>query len=264
VSEVDLGPIWQHLDFQFDHPALAQDFVRQAIAHGIDREAIVKRLVQPFAPDAEPLQNLIYVSNQEQYEDHFGIWNFDPAAATQLLEDNGCTTGGDGIYECDGEKLSFGYVSTAGNELRELMFQIIQAQLKDVGIQVKNEFSDPAVSLGEQLPAGDFDIIQFAWVGSPDPFGGNSIWLCEGGLNYNNYCNEDVTDLINQTNRALDPAERASLYNQADELMAQDLTVLPLWQAPQPFYYYDHVHGVDNNSTQQGITWNVGDWWIEQ
>ncbi len=265
VNEVGAGPSWQHLDFQFDHPLLGELWMRQAIAHAIDRQAIVDQLIIPIYPEGSVLNNNIYVSNQEEYEPHFDIYEYDPDRARQLMEDNGCTEGNDGIYVCNGERASFSYLSTAGNRLRELMFQIIQQNLQDAGIEVTNDFAEADVVFGPRgLTGKNYELIQFAWVGSPDPSGGNSIWICEGAQNYNNYCNEEVTKLIESTDRLLDPAERTAAYNQADELMAQDLPVLPLWQYPQPMAYDDAFHGFENNTTEWGPLWNAEQIWMEQ
>jgi peptide/nickel transport system substrate-binding protein len=267
--ETSAGTVWEHLDFQQGIPPLDQTYVRQAIAHGIDREAIVNQLILPIQEDAEVLQSVIYVPNQEEYEAAFDIYDYDPDRAVQLLEDNGCTQGGDGIYECEGERLSFNYVTTAGNERRELTFEIVQSQLREIGIEVEADFGDAAEVFGTVLPSGQTDdpqwaLFDFAWVAAPDPVGGNPIWLCEGGLNYTGYCNEEVDQLIRQTDTILDPDERASVYNQANELMAQDAPVLPLYQFPTLFAWYDDIVGPIDNPTQQGPTWNAGEWFIRQ
>jgi peptide/nickel transport system substrate-binding protein len=260
--EVAAGTFFQHLDFQFKTPPLDKLFLRQAFYYGINREAIVDKLVRPGQEDAEVLQNLIYLANSPYYEPHHDIYPYDPDKATQLLEDNGCKKGSDGIYVCNGTKLSFAYKSTADNELRELMFQIIQANLKDVGIEVTNAFGEADVVFTD-LSKKDYEVFQFGWVGAPDPFSGNTIYTCNGDQNYQDYCNPQVDKLIEQTNKELDPDARADLYNQADQLMAEDAVSVPLWQAPQPLIFKDTVHGLTVNPTQQGIIWEPDKVWME-
>jgi peptide/nickel transport system substrate-binding protein len=265
--DVDSGPVWEHIDFNYDNELLAQRHVREAIIRGIDREAVLDTLVRPVNPDAEVLQQTIYVPNQEQYEEHFDEYTYDPEAAQQVLEDNGCTREGDGLFECDGEELSFRYVSVAGNERRELMFEIVQAQLAEIGIELEADFSEAADSLGTKLPSGDFDIINFAWSGSPDPFGGNAIWTCgerEDSLNYNAYCNEEVADLINQTNTLLDEQERADTYNEAAALIAEDIPMVPMFQLPDVLAFDENVGGAGVNATQWTPLWNAEEWFLTQ
>lgn len=261
----DSGPQWEHIDFNFDNPTLANQYVREAIIRGIDREAIVEQLVRGVNPDAGVLNNAIFVENQEQYEPHWEIYDYDPDAAIALLEDNGCTRDSDDdTFECDGEELSFRYVSVAGNERRELMFEIVQSYMADIGIELVADFSEAAQSLGTQLPEGDFDIINFAWVGSPDPFGGDTIFMCDGALNYNGYCNEEVTELIAANTAMTDAAERWATYNEADELIAADVPLIPMFQVPQVLAYEDHIGGIRVNATQWGPTWNASEWFLTE
>lgn len=261
----DAGPQWEHIDFNFDNPALANQYVREAFIRGIDREAIVEQLVRGVNPDAGVLQNTIFMENQEQYEPHWDMYEYDPEAAIALLEENGCTRDGEGdIFECDGEELSFRYVSTTGNERRELMFEIVQSYMADIGIELNADFSEPAQSLGTQLPEGDFDIINFGWIGSPDPFGGDTIFMCDGALNYNGYCNEDVTELIASNVTMTDEDERWATYNEVDELIAADVPLIPLFQTPQTLAYEDTLGGVRVNATQWGPTWNASEWFLTE
>lgn len=261
----EAGPQWEHIDFNFDNPALANRYVREAIIRGIDREAIVEQLVRGVNPEAGVLQNAIFVENQAPYEPHWDIYEYDPEEAVSILEENGCTRDSDDdVFECDGEELSFRYVSTSGNERRELMFEIVQAQLSEIGVELEADFSEPAQSLGTQLPEGDFDLINFGWVGSPDPFGGDTIFQCDGDLNYMGYCNEEVTDLLAANTQILDEDERWATYNEADELLADDIPLIPLFQTPQVLAYEDHIGGIRVNSTQWGPTWNASEWFVTE
>jgi ABC-type transport system substrate-binding protein len=143
------------------------------------------------------------------------------------------------------------------------MYQIIQAELKDVGIEMRNDFGEADVVFTE-LSQHDYDVFQFGWVGTVDPFGSNAIFQCEGLQNYGDYCNQEVSDLLDKTNTILDPTERAATYNQADDLMAADVPVLPLWQAPQMLAFSDKFGGFINNTTTQGPIWNAADIYMKK
>jgi peptide/nickel transport system substrate-binding protein len=259
------GTTWEHIDFQYGNPLLKEDYVRQAIAQGIDRQAIIDQLFADINPDLEPLNNLIFLNNFPDYEDHFGEYGGNPEEATALLEDNGCTKGDDGIYECNGERLSFGFKSTAGNALRELSFEIVQEQLKEVGIELKSEFGDAAVVFGNQgLAGGKYDLFLFAWVGNPDPSGSVEIHKCKGTQNFQSYCNEEVTALLEESDVTVDPVERARLMNEADALMAEDIPILPMYQKPTFFAYDKTLQNAIDNATQDGPTWNAEEWFISE
>ncbi len=65
------------------------------------REALLDATARLVQPDAVGLDNTIFMSRTNQYEDHYDI-AFDPVAAEQLLVDNGCVRDGGGTYECGG------------------------------------------------------------------------------------------------------------------------------------------------------------------
>ncbi|HUH08029.1 MAG TPA: ABC transporter family substrate-binding protein, partial [Egibacteraceae bacterium] len=173
--QVSTGPQWEHLDFNHEVPPLDQQFVRQAIGMGIDRATLAGQLIAPMDPAVETLNNVIYVTNQAEYQDNWSdVIAYDPEGAIALLEENGCTRGEGDIFECGGNRLEFGFVTTAGNELRELTFEVMQQQLQEIGVQLNADFGEPAVVFGERLPGQDYDMFLFAWVGSPDPAGGDT------------------------------------------------------------------------------------------
>jgi peptide/nickel transport system substrate-binding protein len=268
--EAGLGPVWEHIDFNHTDPLLAQTFVRQAIVQGIDRDAIVEAVVRPIAADAQPLNNSVWLNTSANYEDHMTQYPYDPVAAEGYLTDNGCTKGSDGIYECDGQRLSFNWTTTAGNEGRELQFALAQANLADIGIEVNAAFGPASEVFADEYFYGDSDVWQifnFAWVGSPDPAGGNTLYYCEGGaptgfgdLNNLQYCNEDVDAMIKQTDTEVDPAARAAIYNEADALWLEEVPLLPLYQKPTFFAWNANIVGPKDNATQVGPFWNIGAW----
>ncbi len=268
--EAGLGPIWEQISFNFDDPVLSQRFVRQAIVQAIDRDAIVDVVVRPLAPNAEMLNNSVWMVGTEFYEDHMTQFPYDPAAAEALLVDNGCAKGADGIYECGGERLSFNWATTAGNEGRELQFELAQANLAQIGIEVNAAFGPASEVFADEFFYGDASVWQmfnFGWVGAPDPVGSNTVYYCEGGapsgfgdLNVTRYCNEEVEGLIRETDSIVDPVERAAVYNQADTIYLEDLPTLPLYQKPTFFAWNSAIQGPKDNATQFGPFWNIGSW----
>jgi peptide/nickel transport system substrate-binding protein len=269
--EAGLGPIWEHFDFNHDDPLLANLYVRQAIATGIDRGSIVEAIVRPIAADAEPLGNTIWMNGTSNYEDHFNeMYAYDPVASEAYLTDNGCAKGADGIYECDGQRLSFNWATTAGNEGRELQFELAQANLAAVGIEVNAAFGPASEVFADEFIFGDstvWQIFNFAWVGSPDPAGGNTIYYCEGGapsgfgdINVTRYCNDEMEAAIRATDTEADPVARAALYNEGDAIYLADVATIPMYQKPTFFAWNSEIVGPKDNATQAGPFWNIASW----
>jgi peptide/nickel transport system substrate-binding protein len=178
----------------------------------IDREAIIEQIIAPMNPDAEPLNSIVYVNNQAEYEDHFGdLVAFDPEGAIALLEENGCTRGDDDIFECEGERMEFDFTTIAGNERRELTFEIVQAQFSDIGVQLNSALGEAAVVFADDvLAAGNYDMFEFAWVGSPDPAANVELFRCDGMQNYTGHCNPEADELLRRPVGEVDPDERAA------------------------------------------------------
>ena len=266
-----VGPVWEYFGFNQDDTRLRQLFIRQAITQGINREAILDAVVRPIAPGAEALGNSIWLNGTDHYQDHFnGLFPYDPVAAEGLLTANGCVEGEDGIYVCDGERLSFSWATTSGNEARDLHFELARADLAAIGIEITPEFGPTSDVLQTANLQGGADVWQttnLAWVAQPDPAWGNSRFYCQGDalngfgeLNFFRYCDEEVDVLIRRTDMIIDPAERASTYNQADELWLAAVPMIPMYQRPTLLAWNAEIQGPGDNPSQVGPLWNVGDW----
>jgi peptide/nickel transport system substrate-binding protein len=266
-----VGPVWEYFGFNQDDLRLQQLFVRQAIAQGIDREAILDEVVRPITLGAELLGNAVWLNGTEYYEDHFnGIFPYDPAAAEELLTSNGCVRGEDGIYVCGGERLSFSWATTSDNEARDLHFEMAQANLGEIGIEVTADFGPTSELLQTANLQGGADVWQatnLAWVAQPDPAWGNSRFYCQGdalngfgALNFFRYCDEEVDVLIRSTDTIIDPAERAATYNEADALWLGAAPMIPMYQRPTLLAWNAEIQGPSHNPSQIGPLWNVGDW----
>jgi peptide/nickel transport system substrate-binding protein len=269
--EAGLGPVWEHFDFNQDDPRLQNLYVRQAIAQGINRDAIVEAIVRPIAGDAEPLGNSVWLSNNANFQDHFNArFPYDPEVAEALLVDNGCIRGADEIYVCDGERLSFTWTAATGSEDREVQFEMAEADLRAIGIEVTAKFA-PANDVFSDANffggAEAWQMMNFAWVGDPDPVRLNTLYHCEGdapngfgALNNLRYCNEQVDGLIRQTDTQPDDADRVATYNEADDLWLAGIPMIPVYQKPTFLAWDSVIQGPADNPTKAGPFWNIGEW----
>jgi peptide/nickel transport system substrate-binding protein len=270
------GPVWEKLDFNLGyrgggHTLLKQRYMRQAFAHGLNRQALVRTILGPINPRLPVLNSAIIMSNSVYYRPHWAKYTYDPARARRILEQNGCRRGGDGIYVCGGQRASFRWMSTTGNQRRELTFEIAQAQLRNVGIEVKSDFSPPSVVFGQRKIAGDYDILDAALSSAtPDISGWDSAYGCrtdvEAQQNDLGYCNRRVDALLKRSNTELDQRRQAALVNQALALMANDIPILPLYQLPSYLIHKRTIRGIIDNPLSSGPLWNLnqGGWWISQ
>jgi peptide/nickel transport system substrate-binding protein len=261
---------WEHVDFQLGaggHPALKRKFVREAIVTGINRAQIRQVAYGQVAPNLPPLNNVIFKNFQDEYASHkFQPYGFSQKKAISLLRANGCTGGpatpsarNTDIYSCPGVgRLSFDFWSTAGNQSREISFQVMQAQLRSVGIELKSRFTLTALTV--TLPTRNWDIMLYAWVGSPEPAGSVNIHRCGGTQNHQNFCSRPVSRLLLRSNEELDHKKRTALLNEADRLIAQNVVTLPLFARPGFLIHDKKLKGALFNPTNTAATWNTQDW----
>jgi len=272
-----MGPIWEHIDFNLGFrgrgdPALRNLFVRQAIAYGINREQIVQQLFRRsgIKRDLRVLHNPFFMNFSKFYKPYFNRYRHNPSRARQLLERNGCRRGGDGIYTCGGQRLAFRFTTTAGNQLRELTQQIIQQQLRQVGISLEIQNGPSEVVFGPVINNGTYDLFLFAWVGTPDPGGNVNIFGCPSGnpsspgrpQNRQGYCNATVTRLLERTETELRENRRMALFNQAAAIMANDVPLIPLYAKPDFLAHRSTVRNVVPNPSTTGPLWNSEQLWV--
>jgi peptide/nickel transport system substrate-binding protein len=269
------GYSYEHLDLQYGakgHPALRQQYVRQALMQGINRAQIASALWQTIAPGMPVLNSLIFKTFEPGYQPYFKKYPFSQTKVIQILKGKGCTGGPDRpsagnsrIFSCPGVgKLSFTFSTTAGNQLRALTFEIIQRQLKSVGIELVPRFQPAGLLFGTTLPAGDYELIMFTWVQSPSAkITSKDLYACGGDLNYGNYCNRKVTSLLNQTAVNLDEAQRTKLLQQAEALIANDIPSIPMFVRPVFAISNKKVKGLTAPTTNEGSPWNVNTWSIQ-
>jgi peptide/nickel transport system substrate-binding protein len=262
TSTISFGLQYEHLDFNTKNPQLADVAVRKAFATGLNIQQIVDRTVKQFSDKATVLGNRFYMNGQPEYQDHRGSYgNGDTAAAEKLLTDAGYTKGADGIFAKGGKRLSFDISTTQGNKLRETQEELVQAQAKEFGFEIKIKNADADVLFGEWLPQGQFDISNFAWVGTPFAVSSNDpIFRTGSAQNYGKYSNPKLDQLMTQAISDLDPKKSAELANQADQILWDDMATLPLYQKPQLLAYRNTYTGIGENLSSQGPFWNAGTW----
>jgi peptide/nickel transport system substrate-binding protein len=268
VEDVEIGlapgPFWEHIDFHHEDPTLSTHWVRLAIAHAIDRDEILDRTVRLLDPSAEPLDNTIWMANSAQYEPHFGV-EHDPALAEQLLEDNGCELGGDGVYVCDGTRMSFVWATTSDDPARREIFDAVQEDLSAVGVEVVAGFRSPSSFVTRDFLFGGpevWQMVNFSWRAWPDPVPSHSTYLCgnAGELNVNRYCSEEVASLIRSAGSIVDPVERVAAYNEADRIYLDDLALIPLYQKPDLIAWRTGITGPHPNFSTSADLWNIASW----
>jgi peptide/nickel transport system substrate-binding protein len=261
-SQLSFGLSFEHLDFNLHHPILADLRVRRAIALAINQRQLLDRTVGLLSDQAQVLGNRIWLTGQPHYEDHAGgHGKGDLQAATRLLEQAGWRRGADGVYAKDGRPLRLRYSTITGERTRESVGVLLQAQLKRAGIDLRIANAPAATLFAEWLPDGNFDIAEFAWIGTPFAVSSNpDIYGTKGSLNYGGLSDPTVDALFRQATAELDPERAAGLANQIDRELWRTLPTIPLFQRASFIAWRDTLVNVGDNPTAEGLFWNAGTW----
>ena len=221
------------LAVQLDNPLLADRRVRQAILQAIDRATISARLFdrrQPVADNFLPPDLAVSAAAVQA--------PFDPAAARRLLAAAGFTLGNDGILRAPtGPRFSIPLTTTAGNRVRELIEQVIQTQLRAVGIEVTINNQPARVLFGETLRQRRFEGLVLYNFGLPpglvpvEQFHSHAIPTAANlwrGLNYPGLADPRMDAALDAASAALAPATQRIAWTRIQALYAEDLPTLPL------------------------------------
>jgi peptide/nickel transport system substrate-binding protein len=255
---------------QFPHPFFADKTVRQAFSYAVDREAIAAL----YGPAGRPESNILvapdlYASPNTSYE-------FNLEKAADLLDQAGWVdSDGDSVRDKDGVKMRVLY-QTSENEIRQETQRIVKEALESIGVEVELKFVDAATYLGgdpdnpntvEHFYA-DIQTYDISSI-SPDPGGYMQFWTCAqipqkendwlAGLNTTRSCNPDYDALYEESTRELDPEKRQPMFIQMNDMLIEDVVMVPLVRIARISGVNSNIEGVDMTPWDSAL-WNIKDW----
>jgi peptide/nickel transport system substrate-binding protein len=242
------------------HPALTNKLVRRALAYGIDRVALVRALFGSAAPRV--LDNTMYLTNERSYEPNWNGYRYRPAETRRLLQQAGCSRGSDGIYSCAGERLRLHFITTAGAPPRARILELVQTQLRRVGVEVEPGYAPNEQLFDTILPTGDFEVALV----SQGKLAPEEVIYDGCASDITGYCPRLLAADLEQLNRTLVPARRVVVANRIDLRLAAAVPILPLFQGTSTYVVQKGLEGVVPNGfgalTTGGTLWNVENWWL--
>ncbi|MBD1601606.1 peptide ABC transporter substrate-binding protein [Pseudomonas typographi] len=244
---------------QFKDPA-----VRKALYLAIDKKTIIDELYYGLVLPTEtymPQQSAYYNPNLPKQ-------GFNIDEANKILDQAGWKPGAGGIREKDGVRLSFTNSTTAGNQIREQAQQFMQQTWLAIGVEMKISNLPPAVMWGDYWMQSKFDSavvgINFLTGADPDTrdYFGSTSTSAKGGAGQNTmqYSNAKVDELLAQGASLQDVAQRKAVYLQVQEIIRDDLPMLPLFQYTYLRGYKSQLKGFAGNINLRIEPWNVNTW----
>ncbi|MCX5781553.1 MAG: peptide-binding protein [Elusimicrobia bacterium] len=241
-------------------PLFKDKLFREAIAYGIDKNEIINGVLLSMGKSATgpfPPQSWAYNSNVKDYE-------YNPKKALKILNKLGWRdSNGDGYLEKNGETLGFTIITNQGNKMRSLTAEIIQSQLKKIGIKVNVRIIEWSALVHQFIDKKKFEALIMGWSLSRDPDEfplWHSSQIKEGQYNFISYSNPEVDRLLLQGRRTLDRKKRTEIYNKLHSVMAKDLPVIFLYYPEALPVIHKRFKGVE--VAPLGIGWNFIKWWV--
>ncbi len=204
-------------------PNLTDVRVRRALQRGVNRA----ELVAVLANNAQQRHGIFSPSMagfQQAAEDSFARkYGFDPNAAKALLDEAGWKdTNGDGIRDKGGKKLTMTAMIGLDYPSAKKTAPVIQAQYKKIGVQLNlREYEGKYIKQAVRDKRFDLGSRRFVW---PDGDMLTYLFHTDSG----NYSYPPVDALINKGRYETDPAKRAAIYAEAQELVLEMGLAIPL------------------------------------
>jgi peptide/nickel transport system substrate-binding protein len=256
------------------HPFFSDKSVRRALAMATNRDGIAQRLYGDGLFGKATCNVLAAPETMSSPNTNgFDVCKFDLNAANAELDRAGWAKGADGVRAKGGVKLAM-LLQTNVNARRENTQLILEKDWESVGFQVEIR-SEPFSSFFLSSSPGGAnrffaDAQMYADGGDPDPtayFTGSwttaqiaskaNNWLLG---NRGRYSNKDFDALVAQLRTETDPAKRADIARQANDLLIQDVAVIPLVQRPAVTSgAIKTLKGVDPSPWDSEM-YNIADW----
>ncbi len=249
--EILTGPgIVSHgLIFNTHKPPFDDLRVRQAVMYAIDPDSIVEFALEGYG---RLMTSVLPPSFTDWvYPDPLFSFN-DQGKARELLRDAGWKdTDGDGIFDRDREDFKTTLLISsraAGRWPYDTMAEIIQAQLRDVGILVEIELVDGGL-WNERQEMGKVEVSIYGWATiTPQDFL-QEMLHSEGthtlGIDPAIYSNPVLDELTDELMRTVDDNEAKRLAIEIQKIAAEDVPVVPIYEDVMINAVRDNIKGYE-------------------
>ncbi len=224
------GSVYQYIAINLRDPILSKVAVRQAIAHAIDRQRIIRDIQRGYAT----ITDTMFAQGHWARADNLPTYPYDPSKAKQLLAQAGYPNG-----------FSFVFKTSTDAEANSRA-QVIQQMLKQVGINMEiqaNEMSTFFADIGK----GNFQMYSLSRNGIQDPDFYYVILYSKNippeGQNRVYYKNPKVDQLIMQGRSTFDRAKRKPIYIEIQKIVQEDLPYISLYMQTNVAVMRSHIDG---------------------
>ncbi|OKK17666.1 peptide-binding protein [Streptomyces sp. CB00455] len=232
----NVGAEIRYLVFNPKDPAIAKLPVRQAIAQTVDRGALVSKVYQGTA---EPLYSMVpkgVVGHKTPFYDKYG--HADVAKAKKILKDAGINQPVELTFWYTTDR----YGSSTADEFTELKRQLDESGLFKITLR-----GQPWKDFQVGYKGGEYPVFGRGWFPDfPDPDNFIAPFVGkENAVGTPYEPTEIINDLLPKTRREGDRAAGVHEFEQAQQIFAEDVRLLPLWQGKLYVAARDDIAGAE-------------------
>ncbi|SEQ81657.1 peptide/nickel transport system substrate-binding protein [Streptomyces sp. yr375] len=214
----------RYLAFNTTAPTVKSKAVRQAMAQVVDRAELVTKV---YGSQAEPLYSLVpatLIGHSNSFFNTYGDPNV--GKAKTLLADADITTP---------VKLTLHYTTDHYGPATKQEFETLQKQLNDTGLFDVSIEGTPWESFVPAQHKGEYAVYGMGWFPDfPDADNFVAPFLDKDNVLKSSYAEKDIiSDLIPASRREADRLSAAKSLTKIQDIVAQDVPILPLWQGKQ-------------------------------
>lgn len=270
------GSTYYYIGWNENRPFFTSKKVRQALTMSIDRQRIVKQILNGLGVEITGP----FAINSPSYDKTIVPWPFSPNRARQILEEEGWyDSDGDGIIdkEINGKRVPFRFQLTYNirNPVSKSICEYLVTALKDVGIACTLRGSDMA-DLSQTLDDKSFDAVLMGWAGGAPPEDPRQLWSSKGAeekgsSNIIGFANKEVDKIIDQLDYEYDQEKRIALYHRFDAIMHEEQPYTFLYSPKAILLYREYLQNVFIPSERQDLVPGAditapdpGIFWIKQ
>jgi peptide/nickel transport system substrate-binding protein len=241
-------------------PLFSDARVRRALTHAIDRPQIIDGLLRGFAtPGAGIIPPWSPMYTELAPVPH------DPAEARRLLAEAGWRdTDGDGVLERGGQRFRFVLTTNAANRLHQDIAQVVQSQLRRVGVEVEirtQEFQ----SMLQQYRRREYDAVLANWSLDTFKVDPTPLFSCEQAridmsANRTAYCSADADRLMHAGLRETDPERARGIWAEFSRVLQADQPVTFLYWSEDLAGVGPRLQNVEMDARSKIV--NIREWWM--
>jgi oligopeptide transport system substrate-binding protein len=229
----------RYYSLNVNHPLFKDVRVRKALNMVIDRDLLAQRIT---ADGQVPAYSVMVagVNGADPSTYDWASWPMERrvAEAKKLMAEAGMQPG---------TKIKFAY-NTSEYHKKMGIFAASEWKTK-LGLELEMEAMEFKVLI-KKRDDRDYEMARNGWIADyNDATTFLTLVECDSDQNSQGFCNRKAQDLINQGNKASDPARRKALLNQATKMIMDEYPIVPLLQYTRPRLVKAYVGGVmDTNS----------------